>query len=440
MLSTPETSPWDDPLTVDQSGWLAGILSLGALFILPLITWLMDIYSANFSVHLASCFMVISWGLTLIAGQITSNKLGFILLLVARFTSGATAGTVSLACTKYIFEIAEINIRGTLGVFFVLAINIGILSAYILCPYISYSLSAIIGIVLILLSFVLFSFMPLSPMYWMSRGNKNEAYKSILWLRNNNNLNAKNELQFLENVPILEKGGFRDLLATKSSRQGMLIVFVIAANSQFCGIYAIITFVGFIFKEATGDESIITPYIASILVGSLIVIASYISSVLIDRAGRKILLLISNFFMALCLIVLGLFFYFKNNLSINMENYSYIPILSISIYIIFFAIGIGPIAFVILSELFPQHLREKAYLFGMIIFWGTCFIVGKFFNNLADLMGWSGCYWTFGVICIMSGIFILFELPETKNKSIDEIIQLLDKEKYGNEVKMMMEG
>lgn len=153
------------------------------------------------------------------------------------------------------------------------------------------------------------------------------------------------------------------------------------------------------------------------------VIATLGSTVLIDRAGRKILLVVSDFVMSVCLAALGLYFYLST--FTDMKAYSFVPLTSLALYIVFFSIGFGPIPWMIMSEIFPPKVKGIASSVSASLNWFLAFVVTNQFTNMVAEFGIGPTFMAFSVICALGTAFVMFVVPETKGRSIEEVTNIL---------------
>lgn len=153
------------------------------------------------------------------------------------------------------------------------------------------------------------------------------------------------------------------------------------------------------------------------------VVATYISTILIDRAGRRALLLISSTIMSICLAILAVYFYLLENHSLTLHFT--IPILSVAVYITVFSLGFGPIPWMMLGELFPSKMKGLASSIAAALNWSLAFTVTKLFQNLLDLLGSGFTFGVFMASTILATIFVALLVPETKGKDMHEIQYML---------------
>ncbi|KAH1009372.1 hypothetical protein HUJ04_001733 [Dendroctonus ponderosae] len=155
----------------------------------------------------------------------------------------------------------------------------------------------------------------------------------------------------------------------------------------------------------------------------ILVIASLITTVLIDRAGRKILLTVSSLAMSICLAALGLYFYFSNFM--NPRALSFVPLVSVTGFMASFSIGFGPIPWMIMGEILSPKSRTFLSSLAASINWLLAFLITNQFANLVNFVGIGPTFLGFSVICGLSTIFVLSLVEETKGRSQKEVAHLL---------------
>ncbi|KAF7418478.1 hypothetical protein HZH68_001131 [Vespula germanica] len=216
--------------------------------------------------------------------------------------------------------------------------------------------------------------------------------------------------------------GFMDLFRNRGTIKALIIALGIFGGQQFCGIFAMISYTETIFRIS---GSSLSPNTAAITVGAIQVIGSYLSTSLMERTGRRPLLLISCMGMCICHYVLGTFCYLQE-LNYDISVFGWIPVVALSVYVITYCLGMGPGPYVICSEIFEQDIFSLAIAITLLFTWIIAFMVVKFFANLVDLIGMFGCFFILGTSCILTFIFIYVFIPETKGRSREDILNELN--------------
>jgi len=165
-------------------------------------------------------------------------------------------------------------------------------------------------------------------------------------------------------------------------------------------------------------ESSVDPYTCTFIVGVVQLLATGISLVLVDRAGRRPLLIISGLVMSLTMGSLALYLTFISQVP---ENLKWVPLLLIIGSFIGFSIGFATIPFCIMGELLPQSTRSLTGAISSSFNLTTLFLALKFYDSLASVIGHDGIYWLYSGVSFFAVVFVYFLLPETKGKSLSEI-------------------
>lgn len=401
----------------DDMSWVASLTPLGCLVMCIPVGSILDLIGRKMTMLAVILVFTVGWLMIILAN-------GVALLMAGRFLTGMAGGTFCVAAPLYTSEIAQKDIRGTLGSYFQLMITVGVLFVYVIGDFLKPRDVAIGCAVLPFIFGLAFVFMPESPIYNLKRGNKNKAMSSLQWLRGQN-YDITNEINDMEKEIEDEKRNpisFMQSWKKKATKKAFLISFGLMFFQQFSGINAIIFFTSKIFKAA---GAALDPKEASIIVGVMQVVATLTSTLVIDRLGRKILLLLSAGVMAICTMLLGIFFSLKSH-HVNVEDIGWLPILSLSVFVIVFSLGFGPIPWMISAEIFPQEVKSVASSAAGTFNWFLAFLITMFFEAMVSGMGEDGAFYLFMVVCVIGFFFVFFIVLETKGKSLEQIQQELE--------------
>jgi SP family sugar porter-like MFS transporter len=190
-----------------------------------------------------------------------------------------------------------------------------------------------------------------------------------------------------------------------------LIGVVIAVFQQWCGINVIFNYAQEIFANAGYSVSDILFNI--VITGSVNLVFTFVGMSLVDKIGRKALMLLGAGGLAGIYAVIGVFYFF------HIQG---LPLLIMVVTAIAcYAMSLAPVTWVVLSEIFPNRIRGIAMSVATFALWAACFILTYTFPILNNLLKVSGTFWLYGLICILGFWFILKRLPETRGKSLEEI-------------------
>jgi len=342
---------------------------------------------------------------------------GTIWLIAARVVAGVAIGIASFVAPLYISEIAPVDIRGKLVSINQVALTSGIVISYLIDYAFAASQSwrwmfamavvpaAAFGIGLV--------FIPDSPRWLAGRGHADRAEAVLKKIRPPEQIQA--ELNDIQKSVAQQKGSWSELLRP-ALRSAMVVGVGLAIAQQMTGINTVIYYAPTIFKFA-GFSSSSVAILASVGVGVVNLALTVVAMQLIDRVGRRPLLLVSLTGMTLGLLVLGLAF----SLPQLSGSLGWIAVASLMVYVGSFAVGLGPVFWLILSEIYPLRIRGRAMSVGTVTNWGGNLIVAVSFLTLTRVMGKAATFWLYAGVSIAAWLFAFFLVPETKGKTLEEI-------------------
>lgn len=397
--------------------WIGSTSGLGAAAICVLIGTIINMWGRKLTMLLLVVPFVIGWALVTWPQNIA-------MLVVGRALLGISGGAFCVTAPTYTGEIAQKEIRGSLGSYFQLMLTVGILFVYVLGAYVNLFTLNVVCLVIPIVFGAIFVFMPETPMYLVSKGRDDEAAKSFKWLRGSEyDYSAElAELQVEHREKQAAKVSIMSALMRKASIKALGISMGLMFFQQMSGINAVIFYSGAIFKDAnTGIE----PTLATIIVGVMQVVATFVSTLVVDKLGRRILLLASIGVMTICTILLGVFFVMQTNDTESVENLGWLPIVAMSVFIILFSLGFGPIPWMMIGEIFAPDIKGVASSMAGSFNWILAFVVTKTFGNIQDAIGKGETFFLFAGFSVLGIIFVFFAIPETKGKSLNEIQLML---------------
>ncbi|XP_076547027.1 hdc homolog, cell cycle regulator isoform X1 [Osmia lignaria lignaria] len=394
---------------------VASVLPLGAALGMIVVPFLIDKIGRKWTMLALVPPMLLGWLLIISAVSVVG------LVITGRFLIGACGGMCCVAAPMYTAEICEKQIRGTLGVFFQLLLVIGILYAYC-CGY-SRSViwtSALCGGTPILFACAMI-FMPESPLYHLSKNDEDSARKCMRFLRGPDT-NFDSEIDaFKEQVEHSHKQKVKlSVFLKKPVLKTLGLAYGMMFAQQFSGINAVIFYGETIFKQ-TGVE--MDSLLQVVIFAVVQVFACVVSALLVDKLGRKFLMMLSMGAMSLCLLALGVFFLVKNKQPDKVSHISWLPLTSACLYILTFCLGAGPIPWAYMGEIFPAKLKGVASSSAAFFNWILAFTVTVSFSTVTDTIGNAPTFFIFSIICTLSVVFLMFFMIETKGKTFAEIQQ-----------------
>ncbi|CAG9861898.1 unnamed protein product [Phyllotreta striolata] len=414
----------DIPIDKDSLGWIGSFVNLGAMVMCIPIGYICDLIGRKLSCLLTVVPFLLGWFLIVFAD-------GVPMIYAGRFLTGLAGGAFCVAAPIYTSEIAENRIRGALGSYFQLLLTVGILIAYVAGAFISPKSLAILSLCIPVVFGVVFFFQPETPVYYL-KNDKYEAAKASLRRLRGEAYDCEPELKEMRLSLEQNSSGrasFFDVLLTKAGVRACVITFSLMFFQQMSGVNAVIFYTGDIFSAAGSSLKAST---ATIIVGVLQTVTTFVSSLVVDKFGRKLLLLLSILFMGLSEFVLALYFTFKNRNVLDeetVESIGVLPLLCLGIYIVMFSMGIGPIPWMISAELMAPEIKSVMVSIAATFNWFLAFLVTKFYGNISDAIGADSPFYIFSGICFAGAAFMVMFVPETKGKSVAEIQAMLGGEK-----------
>ncbi|XP_015604212.1 facilitated trehalose transporter Tret1 [Cephus cinctus] len=397
----------DDHLDINDGvgSWIGSLTPLGALIGALPAGYLADKVGRKRAILIITLPLLFCWYLV----GFTHN---LVWILLGRALAGTSIGASSVTVPMYVYEISEANIRGKLGTFFQLQLTIGILFVYLTGFTQNYAYIALICALIPALVLITLPFMPESPV-WLMNQNRREDAKAALQYFRGKRYSVEKELSELQLIKDSQEDA-ASIMDLKNHVKAMIIALGLSIFQQLSGINAVIFYSQTIFAAA---ETNISSILCSVIIGIVQVVATCGSSFFIDHAGRKVLLLLSSTVMAACLFVLSAYFHFQTVLS----SLFWVPLVSLTVLVIVFSLGFGPIPWLIVGELFPSNVKGTAGSVAAATNWSLAFMVTKFFPTMMNNVGIAGSFVIFAFVCVAGTIFISTVVPETKGKSLEEV-------------------
>ncbi|PZO27564.1 MAG: D-xylose transporter XylE [Flavobacteriaceae bacterium] len=407
-------------LTPVETGWAISSALVGCLI------------GAFFSDYLSNRFgrkatMIITAILFILNSIGTALPTSFTMFVIFRIVGGIGVGIASMVVPMYIAEIAPPKRRGALVGNYQLAIVIGIVVVY----FVNYLIalqgdanwnlnigwrwmfgSEIIPSIL----FLIFIFLiPESPR-WLFQKEKHEHAILVLEKLNEpeNVAQVKNEIQ--NSLQQEDKGQWKNLV-NPIFKKALFVGIGLSILQQLTGINAILYYAPEIFKSLGSSAD--TSLLETSILGVVNLIFTLLAIKWVDKMGRKPLLYIGSIGMTISLAAVGFFIYYD-----AVGNWV-LPFLLL--FMASFSISWGPIVWVLLSEIFPNKIRSLALAISVFIQWVANFVVTQFFPSLVENQwlkdNFNGAFpfYLFSIICLLSFLFVWKKVPETKNKSLEEM-------------------
>jgi sugar porter (SP) family MFS transporter len=343
-------------------------------------------------------------------------------LVVARVLLGLAIGIASMIVPVYIAEIAPPRVRGALVSLQQFMITVGIMVSYL----VSYAFSGsgawrwMLGVGMIPAAVLLVGMLPLpeSPRWLLAKDRRQDALGVLRRIRHEEH-NPEAELAEIEAVHKMQAGVSYQDLFRPSVRPALVVGVGIAFINQMVGVNAVIYYAPTILKDAGFSSS--AAILATTGVGILNMLVTLCALLLIDRVGRRPLLLIGISGVLLALIVLGAAYLLPGGPS----GAGVLLVAGLLVYIASFAASLGIAIWLLNSEVYPLEVRGKGAAAGAFTHWVLDFVIASTVLTLIATITPTGMFWFYGLFAILGIIFVLRRVPETKGKTLEEVSEEL---------------
>ncbi|KAJ7999676.1 hypothetical protein DPEC_G00196880 [Dallia pectoralis] len=414
---------YEEPISADMVTILwsvtVSIFAIGGLVGALCVSLLMKVLGRKGTLLLNNSFAVIS-ALLLALGEKAGS---FEMLIIGRFIMGVDSGISLSALPMYLGEIAPRQVRGSIGQFNAILICLGVFTGQVL------GLPELLGqesrwnflfafqALPALLQLCVLPFLPESPRFLlMERRDERGAEKAFRAFLGKEDVSQELEEVHAESRAqnTVRMASVTELLLTREVRWQVVTVVVTMACYQLCGLNAIWYYTNGILRDSGFADDVI-PYVV-LSTGAIETLAAIVSGLVIERVGRRPLLIFGFTAMACFFGLLTVFLNFK-------DQYSWMPYLSficILAVIASFCSGPGGIPFVLTGELFEQTYRPAAFVIAGVVNWLANFAVGLVFPFMQESLQ-TNAFLVFMVVCVLGAAYLFFILPETKNRTFVDI-------------------
>ncbi|XP_034667864.1 facilitated trehalose transporter Tret1 [Drosophila subobscura] len=413
-LQTAE-SPLDFAVLVHEISWIGSLVGIGSVMGNILAGTLQDRIGRKMVMFGIAIPYTIFWCLIYFVQSVEY-------LYVGRLMAGMTGGACYVVLPTFISEIADTHVRGRLGSMILLSVNTGVLTGYIVSTSVSYFTAPPFIIALPICYFISNFLFPETPHHLIRQGKLAAAEKSFRFYKNIKRGDSKAASEFEELKFALNKAqvqsdlsfNYRDFI-TKPALKAYATAFTLLICNQFSGSFCVTSYLSDIFaaSHTTLDVGMCT-----IIIGVLQIVGNYVTTLLCDKYGRRILMLISTSGAAVCLATFGCFTYFAGRHDLSVVGW--LPLVILSCYVFLCNIGMVGCLFVVLVELFPAKIRSAAVSTFVVILSSTVFLTLKIFPICMAVWGISVTMWCCSVITFSGFLYFSFYLEETRGKSLLE--------------------
>ena len=412
----------------DITGWIAFSFLLGAVLSSALSSVLCDCIGRKWSILVAAVLYAVGSGMHLVLPNITAFFCG-------RAFLGFAVGIFTVVVPMYLSEISPVSIRGSITAMFNAMMAIGLLMSSVVNAAIILSLgvrsddiwhlSFVVQTLPAVLLCIAIPFLPYSPRWLANIGREDLAMNSLAQLRRQplhsdsirNEFNELNSHQIqVTTIEQAEDMHWRDLLKVGIIYR-LFIVIVLQFFQVATGANAILFYETTLYQSLGFSET--GKQLATVLMNGMDVLGAIPAVFLIERVGRKALLVYGSVMMLICHVFITAF---GLNSTANLV-FGWLAVAFIAIFYISYNLSWGPIVWTYQSEIFPYTVKSKAIAIGTVANWGFNAVFAKLQPILIDDIG----FWTFAMyagFCLLMGIFCACRIIETRNKTLDEIDEL----------------
>lgn len=409
-------------------GWAASCALIGCMVGAGCAGWISDRFGRKAALILSAVLFTIS----AIGAAVPRSLTEFVL---ARFIGGVGIGVASMLSPLYISEVAPANIRGRLVTLNQFTIMIGMLVVYFVNSIIAAMGDEAWNVAVgwrwmfgsgafpALFFLVLLFFVPESPRWLTKQGRSGEALAILTRVGGRSNAGAA--MKEIEES-IAHEGGSIGQLFQPGLRAALVVGVGLAILQQITGINVVLYYAPEIFKSAgmTFTKAIND----TVIIGVINLLFTLVAFWLVDRLGRKILLLVASFGMAVSLFLLGTAFMIPSlgrlrlfSINLGFMNLDMTCMLFFVLaYVASFAVAMGPVVWVVIAEIFPTRIRGRAMSIATVCLWISCYAVSQFFPIMLKTLA-GMVFFVYGLMCVLSFFFFVFFVPETKGKTLEEI-------------------
>ncbi|KAI3359301.1 hypothetical protein L3Q82_002818 [Scortum barcoo] len=426
-LKSPDVEP-RLRMDTEQAAWFGSIYSLGAAAGGLGAMLLNDMIGRKLSIMMSAVPSTIGY-------MLMGGAVDLWMLQLGRFLTGVAGGMTAASIPVYISEISHKSVRGALGSCPQITAVFGALALYALGLVVPWRWLAVAGEVPALLMVVLLLFMPCSPRRLLSLGRQQQAEQALRWLRGAH-YDIHIELNAIQHSINTQGKVTWSELATPIYYRPIIISVVMRFLQQMTGITPILVYLESIFSQSKVS---LEPRYDAAIVGAVRLFSVATAAVLMDKAGRKALLYTSSMLMFLSSLTLTMISHTTacppgptpHNITMSLDYISLnasgdttaglIPLISTVVFIFGYAMGWGPITWLLMSEVLPLVARGVASGLCVTVSWLTAFMLTHAFTHLVDSYGLYVPYLCFTVVCVLCLLFNAVCIPETRGRSLEEI-------------------
>ncbi|XP_014276683.1 facilitated trehalose transporter Tret1 [Halyomorpha halys] len=367
--------------------------------------------------------IIISAVIFIAASLLTIFGTGMWYLYLARLLAGMGKGIAFGVAPVYLTEIAQLNLRGTMGSLFSVVMSVGSCYGYIIGATLSYQGINIANLIVAILLLAVGWLLPETPFYLLMKGKIKEAEKSLSILRHVHRGADSIKVEMEQATAAVEscikdKSRFIDIVSTKSRRRALLIVIVTSSIPRLSGIGAIVAYGTSILPPTGGG---LRSDIYMVIFAFLLLVVNYIGAILSETWGRKKLMLYSAFYTGVVNFIFAVYFTLRTN-GMDTSSINWLPYVCLLMWGITWSLGLGIMPPFLASELYPTNVKSYASSVSAIFLGITSFGINKVFGEVyLKHGGTEAMFYFFGSCSFLFCIFCIYFVIETRGKTFQEI-------------------
>uniref|UniRef100_A0A1B0D7W0 Major facilitator superfamily (MFS) profile domain-containing protein n=1 Tax=Phlebotomus papatasi TaxID=29031 RepID=A0A1B0D7W0_PHLPP len=423
LLISDQTPLADGPISVEEASWITSIFYLSGCVGCIVFGRLADYIGRKWTIVLAAIPQFCAYILIILARNGTQ-------LLISRVLNGFSSNGLFIVVPIFISEIAETKNRGKIGSWSGTLITLGVALGYIFGTYCHLKVGASFCLVVLGFFFLTTVFFPETPSYLLMKKRENESYSSLIFYRGfrKNDVISENFMVEFDRIKAMSTNASQKKsiiwqdFKQPTTRKAILICFILFLGRVFCGLFQMEGYGGTILDEAGSG---IGGNASTIAAAVCVHVLSYVSMMLIERIGRRKMMLFSTFGSGVTSAILSIMIWLKAN-GIDTSSVNWLPTVAYSGYSVIVLYGIIVLPLIISTEILSIKIKSLILLCMFLMSNILTAVSVTFFMTIADFFGSYFNIAVFSFSCFLEFIFLYFLLPETKGKTFDEVVKILE--------------
>ncbi|XP_050671494.1 facilitated trehalose transporter Tret1-like [Leptidea sinapis] len=429
VLQSPD-GPSSQPLTSSDISWMTSVTYITAIVCGAPLGHLTDRYGRKIMTLVTTLSLIIYWQIKLICLEPWA-------LILARGIAGIPSSACYIVLPIYLKEISDIDLRGAVGSLLILNRNIGYLASYVFADLLEVKTMLWMGLLVPTVMFFIFLVMPETPEYLVKQGKIEEAKAVLAWLRGVKATDRSVERDIDSIVKVDKqtqadaKSVWKIIWSDKPTFKAFIITLVIKISQQFDGYLIVLIYASFVTEKAAETISLeLSPNKQVMIIGVAQLVGSILATCIVEKTGRKLLLVSTSVAVGVGMLLLSGWFYFT---SAGFWLPGWLPVAAMCICIFADAAGFQPISYIIITDLFTFQLRGTVSSFANICAKVSNFVQMKWFTIICELISIHWTFLFFAIVSFLAALYTVIYFPETRHKTVEEIYQKLEKRKDDEE-------